>query len=61
MYRSASFAAVFAKPLAILAVAVVLADPVIMEERGRRNLSNVTLAVLLFAVIIQCLHITAWH
>jgi hypothetical protein len=61
LYRPANFASVFAKPFAILAVAVLLADPGILEEQSRRYLMNVTLAVLLFAVMIQHLHITAWY
>jgi hypothetical protein len=61
MYRPANFASVFAKPFAILAVAVVLYHPVILEEKSRRHLLNVSLATLLFAGILQSLQITAWY
>lgn len=36
LYPPANFASVFAKPFAILAVAVLLADPVTLEEQSRR-------------------------
>jgi len=61
LYRPAGFASVFAKPFSILAIAVVVADPLIQEEQSRRYLLNVTLPVLLFTVIIQSLHIIAWY
>ncbi len=61
LYRPASFASVFARPFAILAVAVVLNHPIILEEKSRRYLLNATLATLLLACILQSLHISAWY
>ena len=53
LYRPASAAIVFAKPFAILAVAVVLASPRLREAGARFALLRLSMAVLLCSIILQ--------
>src|SRR5216683_811218 len=55
LYRPASFASIFAKPFAVLAVVSVLAHPMILEEGSRRLLLKVTMAMTLYAAFLPCL------
>ncbi len=57
LFRSVSYASVFAKPFAVLTVAVVLADASLLQAEGRRALLLWAAAIMLTACVIQAIHI----